>query len=66
MYRHVGNLQYLSFTRPDISFSVYKVSKFMYNPWDTHWQAVERISGLIHVLLDNELVTKALYKEEEQ
>lgn len=43
MYRHVGSLQYLSFTRPDLSFSVHKVSKFMHNPLDTHWQAVERI-----------------------
>ena len=43
VYRHVGSVQYLSFTRPDLSFSVHKVSKFTHNPLDTHWQAVERI-----------------------
>lgn len=44
LYRKVvGSLQYLSFTRPDLSFSVHKVSKFMQNPLDLHWQAVKRI-----------------------
>jgi hypothetical protein len=39
----VGALQYLSITRPDISFAVNKVSQFMHNPRDTHWSAVKRI-----------------------
>lgn len=44
LYRSVvGSLQYLAFTRPDLAFTVHKVSKFMHNPLDTHWLAVKRI-----------------------
>ena len=44
LYRQVvGSLQYLAFTRPDLSFSMHKVSKFMHRPLDSHWQAVKRI-----------------------
>ena len=44
LYRQVvGSLQYLAFTRPDLSFSIHKVSKFMHNPLEPHWQAVKRI-----------------------
>ena len=39
----VGALQYLSFTRPDIAFSVNKVAQFMQAPTDEHWSAVKRI-----------------------
>ena len=44
LYRQVvGSLQYLSFTRPDLAFSVHRVSKFMHSPLEPHWQAVKRI-----------------------
>ncbi|CAL1396588.1 unnamed protein product [Linum trigynum] len=44
MYRSiVGGLQYLSFTRPDISFAVNHVSQFQHSPTDNHWEAVKRI-----------------------
>ena len=39
----VGALQYLSFTRPDIAFSVNKVPQLMQAPTDEHWSAVKRI-----------------------
>uniref|UniRef100_A0A2N9GEP2 Reverse transcriptase Ty1/copia-type domain-containing protein n=1 Tax=Fagus sylvatica TaxID=28930 RepID=A0A2N9GEP2_FAGSY len=39
----VGSLQYLSLTRPDISFAVNKVCQFMANPTEDHWSAVKRI-----------------------
>ncbi|KAK2993889.1 hypothetical protein RJ640_025046 [Escallonia rubra] len=39
----VGALQYLSFTRPDISFAVNKVAQFMQAPTSEHWSAVKRI-----------------------
>ena len=41
--RLVGNLIYLSITRPDISFVVGVVSQFMQNPRVDHWNAVMRI-----------------------
>ncbi|CAL1355627.1 unnamed protein product [Linum trigynum] len=44
LYRSiVGGLQYLSFTRPDISFAVNHVSQFQQSPSDAHWAAVKRI-----------------------
>jgi hypothetical protein len=39
----VGALQYLSLTRPDISFAVNKISQFMHRPTSLHLQAVKRI-----------------------
>lgn len=42
-YRHVvGSLQYLAFTRPDISYTVNKLSQFMHAPTLEHWNAVKR------------------------
>jgi Reverse transcriptase (RNA-dependent DNA polymerase)/GAG-pre-integrase domain len=53
LYRStVGALQYATVTRPDLQFAVNKVSQFMANPTDVHWQAVKRIlryiTGTLH------------------
>nr|AAU44091.1 putative polyprotein [Oryza sativa Japonica Group] len=40
----IGSLMYLaSATRPDISFAMSKLSRFVSNPGDDHWQALERV-----------------------
>lgn len=39
----VGSLQFLAFTRPDIAFSVNRLSQFMHRPTDEQWQAVKRL-----------------------
>jgi hypothetical protein len=40
----IGSLMYLaSATRPDISFAVSKLSRFVSNLGDTHWNALERV-----------------------
>jgi hypothetical protein len=44
----IGSLMYLaSATRPDILFAVSKLSRFVSNPRDDHWHALERV---IHYL----------------
>ncbi|RVW15229.1 putative mitochondrial protein [Vitis vinifera] len=42
--RPVGKLNYLTITRPDISFLVSVVSQFLQSPCDSHWDVV------IHIL----------------
>ncbi|XP_020081520.1 uncharacterized protein LOC109705186 [Ananas comosus] len=39
----VGALQYLTFTRPDISYAVNSVSQYLHAPREPHMQAVKRI-----------------------
>jgi histone deacetylase 1/2 len=39
----VGALQYLTLTRPDISFSVNKVCQYLHSPTLVHWTTVKRI-----------------------
>ena len=40
----IGSLMYLaSATRPNISFAVCKLSRFVSNPRDDHWRALERV-----------------------
>ncbi|CAH9078354.1 unnamed protein product [Cuscuta europaea] len=41
--RALGLLQYLAFTRPDLSFSINRLSQYMHHPSEHHWQAVKRI-----------------------
>jgi hypothetical protein len=44
LYRStVGSLQYLSLTRPDLSYAINRVCQFMHRPLKPHWQADKRI-----------------------
>ena len=44
LYRStIGALQYLSITRPDIAFTVNRLSQFMHKPLLPHWQATKRL-----------------------
>ncbi|GKD54153.1 ribonuclease H-like domain-containing protein [Tanacetum coccineum] len=36
-------LQYLTFTRPDLSYAVQKVCLYMHDPWEPHLAALKRI-----------------------
>ncbi|GKU94149.1 hypothetical protein SLEP1_g7678 [Rubroshorea leprosula] len=41
--RLLGSLQYLALTRLDLCFAVNKLSQFMHQPTDAHWQAAKRV-----------------------
>ncbi|KAM1941804.1 hypothetical protein ACFX13_029341 [Malus domestica] len=49
----VGALQYLTWTRPDISFAVNQVCQFLHCPRDTHFQAVKRILRFLKGTVDH-------------
>jgi hypothetical protein len=48
----VGTLQYLSLTRPDISFPVNRVCQFLSIPTTSHWAALKRILRYLHASID--------------
>jgi hypothetical protein len=48
----VGSLRYLVHTRPDITFAVGYMSRFMEHPFEEHWNAVKHILWYIAGTLD--------------
>jgi hypothetical protein len=49
----VGTLQYLTLTRPDLSFAVNQACQYMYCPTTTHWTAVKCILRYIKGTFDH-------------
>lgn len=39
----VGALQYVTLSRPDITYAINKVCQFMHSPTENHWSEVKRI-----------------------
>lgn len=58
----VGSLQYLSLTRPDISFPVNKMSQYMHKPTTDHWNAVKRILRYLAGTMTRGITLKARNK----
>jgi hypothetical protein len=54
----VGGLQYLSLTRPDLSFAINKVCQYLQAPTVAHWTAVKRILRYIQGTLHTGLVIR--------
>ncbi|GKB60235.1 ribonuclease H-like domain-containing protein [Tanacetum coccineum] len=54
LYRSLaGSLQYLTFTRPDISYEVQQVCLYMHDPREPHFSALKRILRYVRGTLDH-------------
>ncbi|CAM8962810.1 unnamed protein product [Rhodiola kirilowii] len=57
LYRSVvGALQYVTITRPELSYAVNRVCQFMHAPTETHWAAVKRILRYLKGSINSGLV----------
>ncbi|XP_035830863.1 secreted RxLR effector protein 161-like [Helianthus annuus] len=52
----VGSLMYLTNTRPDITYDVTKINRYMEYPKKTHWEAGKRILRYIKGTLDQGVI----------
>ncbi|XP_022030534.1 uncharacterized mitochondrial protein AtMg00810-like [Helianthus annuus] len=60
LYRSLaGALQYLTFTRPDISYAVQQICMHMHDPKTDHWNALKRIIRYIKGTADHGLTLSA-------
>ncbi|XP_019150323.1 PREDICTED: uncharacterized protein LOC109147139 [Ipomoea nil] len=50
--RLVGALQYLTITRPDLSYAVNRLCQFMHSPTTDHWALLKRVLRYIKGTLD--------------
>lgn len=51
-WKMIGSLQYLTHTRPDISYIVNKCNKFMQTPTDFHMKALKRVLWYLKRTID--------------
>lgn len=54
----VGALQYIFLTRPDISFTVGKLSQFMHRPIEFHLSAVKRVLRYLKHTISHSLLLR--------
>jgi histone deacetylase 1/2 len=54
----VGGLQYLTMTRPELSFCVNKVCQYLHAPRCVHWSAVKRILRYVQGTISHGLVLR--------
>nr|GEX99288.1 ribonuclease H-like domain-containing protein [Tanacetum cinerariifolium] len=53
LYRSLaGGLQYLTFTRPDLSYVVQQICLYMHNPWEPHFATLKRILRYVRGTVD--------------
>nr|GEU72498.1 ribonuclease H-like domain-containing protein [Tanacetum cinerariifolium] len=52
VHNSIGGLQYLTFTRPDLSYAVQQIFLYMHDPLEPHLAALKRILRYVHSTLD--------------
>ncbi|GJZ34368.1 ribonuclease H-like domain-containing protein [Tanacetum coccineum] len=57
----VGALQYLTFTRPDISYAVQQICLYMHDPRDPYFHALKRILRYVRGIIDRGLQLHVSY-----
>jgi len=55
-HRIIGGLQYLNLTRPDLSYSINKLSQFMHKPTSLHLQHLKRVLRYIKLTMNHGLM----------
>ncbi|GJZ04655.1 ribonuclease H-like domain-containing protein [Tanacetum coccineum] len=56
LYRsYAGSLQYLTFTRPDISYAIQQICLYMHDPREPHFSALKRVLRYVRGTLGYEL-----------
>nr|KYP46801.1 Copia protein [Cajanus cajan] len=48
----LGGLQYITITRPELSYSINKVCQYMHQPQEHHWKALKRILRYLQGTID--------------
>ncbi|GKG01937.1 ribonuclease H-like domain-containing protein, partial [Tanacetum coccineum] len=52
LYCLAGSLQYLTFTRPDLSYAVQQLSLYMHDPREPHLNAMKRVLCYLRGTID--------------
>ncbi|XP_052114058.1 uncharacterized mitochondrial protein AtMg00810-like [Arachis duranensis] len=60
LFRSIAEaFQYLTLTRPDLTFAVSKICQYMHNPTVNHWRVLKRILRYIEGSMDQGLLFTA-------
>lgn len=63
LYRKlIGKLNFLTHTRPDLSFTIQTLSQFMQTPRQPHWKALQHTLNYIYSICEQGIILNGLSK----